>query len=109
MTLIEKAKAFAEKVHTGQTYGGDKPYTYHLAAVVQEAERFKLPEEVVAAAWLHDTIEDTNTTREELINEFGEEVARLVWAVTDYDGKNRKERAQKTLLKPGLRARKQLR
>jgi (p)ppGpp synthase/HD superfamily hydrolase len=43
------------------------------------------------AAWLHDTVEDTGATREDVAARFGDDVAALVWAVTGI-GKNRKER-----------------
>jgi (p)ppGpp synthase/HD superfamily hydrolase len=50
----------------------------------------------LVATWLHDTLEDTNATYEELEVHFGREVADLVQAVTDAPGKNRKERKAKT-------------
>ena len=53
--------------------------------------------ELVAAGWLHDTIEDTDTTREELAQKFGERVAALVVEVTDDMSLPKEERRQKQI------------
>jgi predicted HD phosphohydrolase len=99
--LIEKAKAFATRAHDGQMYG-DKPFIYHPGQVAKNAERFGFDEEVIAAAWLHDAIEDTDTTYHDIKQAVGKEVAELVYAVTDELGRNRRERAEKTLPKTRL-------
>jgi (p)ppGpp synthase/HD superfamily hydrolase len=96
MSLLDSAEAFAREAHRDQQYG-DKPYTYHLEAVVAEAERFGLPGNVIAAAWLHDVLEDTDTEWRVLKYYFNGIVADLVNAVTDRPGENRKERVAKTL------------
>lgn len=84
------ARRFAEERHAGQRYGGH-PYGVHLAAVRAVLEGFGYGGALGVAAWLHDTVEDTGTTREEIDAGFGDEVAALVWAVTGV-GENRKER-----------------
>ena len=95
----ERAKKFAAKAHKGQVYG-IQPYRKHLEAVVQLVKEHHLPEETVLAAWLHDIIEDTETTVEDLIKEFGLNIARLVWAVTDdFPDMPRKIRCSKTWMK----------
>jgi (p)ppGpp synthase/HD superfamily hydrolase len=53
-------------------------------------------EAIVIAAWLHDIIEDTGFTREEIEFHFGIEVSEIVWRVTDEEGANRTERHEKT-------------
>lgn len=89
--MTEKAFQYAEKAHGLQMYG-DKPYVYHLAAVVAVLRDFGFNDGVmIAAGWLHDTVEDTHATIEDIDREFGDEVADLVWAVTGV-GENRKER-----------------
>lgn len=98
MDVIGIARAFATERHAGQEYGGS-PYTVHLEAVAREAKVYDLPLDVVVAAWLHDTLEDTVTTYDELVMLFGKSTARLVESVTDEPGKNRKERASTTLPK----------
>src|SRR4051812_16593177 len=84
------ARAFAEERHGGQRYG-DAPYVTHLAHVRKVLARFGHGGAFAVAAWLHDTVEDTKTTRAEIATRFGEEVAALVWAVTGV-GDNRKAR-----------------
>lgn len=92
-TLAGKAQAFAAKRHAFQRYG-DLPYEAHLQNVVDVMTDFGFTHPSwVAAAWLHDVIEDTDTTREEIEAEFGELTATIVWAVTG-EGENRKARNQ---------------
>lgn len=84
-------RSFAVEKHGTQQYAG-QPYTYHLERVEQTLIRFKYDSAAMrCAAWLHDVVEDTETTLAEIINRFGGEVARLVWAVTGV-GANRKTR-----------------
>lgn len=103
--LAERAKAFAIAMHGDQKYG-EKPYVAHLAAVVEVLERFKaeqgLCQEAIAAAWLHDTVEDTPATAQKVQELFGTRVAELVEAVTNGPGKNRKEKHSATY--PKIRA-----
>lgn len=86
------ARGFALEKHEGQRYG-ERPYTVHLAAVreVLSWAGFDDAHPLAAAAWLHDVVEDTGVSREEVRERFGEEVASLVWAVTGVGG-SRKER-----------------
>lgn len=89
--LVAAAREFARERHAGQFYG-PHAYTLHLAEVVAVLRRSGLRHfELLAAAWLHDTVEDTATTRAEIDARFGERVAELVWAVTG-QGTNRAER-----------------
>lgn len=92
MGVLKKAREFATRKHEGQEYGPNKPYTYHLEQVAQVATDHELPLDIRVAAWLHDTLEDTETTVQELAEAFGAEVAVLVVDVTDSPGQNRKER-----------------
>jgi len=94
--MIEKiAKDFALQAHLGQTYG-THDYSFHLEAVVAVAKEFKLDDKVVAACWLHDTIEDCKVSYQDIKHICGEEVAEMVYCVTDELGRNRKERKLKT-------------
>jgi (p)ppGpp synthase/HD superfamily hydrolase len=85
-----KARRLAEERHAGQRYG-DQPYTVHLTAVRAVLASFGHGGDLGVAAWLHDAVEDTATTREEIAVEFCAEVAALVWAVTGV-GRSRKQR-----------------
>jgi (p)ppGpp synthase/HD superfamily hydrolase len=102
-SLVCRAELFAERVHEDQCYG-DTIYYKHLldtwSCYVFAAKKHDLPydECVAAACWLHDTLEDTTTKYSELVAEFGEEVADIVYAVTDEKGRNRAERHRKTYL-----------
>ncbi|MFT4980087.1 MAG: (p)ppGpp synthase/HD superfamily hydrolase [Myxococcota bacterium] len=89
---ISRARALAAAVHAGQRYG-TSPYTVHLAAAVAVLERFGFTDpELLAAAWLHDALEDTALSRETLAAQLGDRVASLVDAVTDGPGTSRAER-----------------
>lgn len=85
-----EARRFAEERHAAQRYG-EHPYSVHLAAVRAVLEDFGHGGALGVAAWLHDAVEDTGTTREEIAERFGAEVAALVWAVTGV-GQSRKNR-----------------
>jgi len=85
-----KAAIFAATRHAGKLYG-EEPYTVHLAAVRNVLHDYGFNGDLGIAGWLHDTIEDTATTREEIASRFGAHVADLVWAVTGV-GATRKER-----------------
>lgn len=84
--IIEKAKKFATEKHKGQTYTG-KEFIEHPAqtARIIEAALIFMPSDdnLIAAAYLHDTLEDTETTYEELKATFGSDIANLVKEVTD--------------------------
>jgi len=105
--LLERAKRLAEKAHSGQRYGSF-PYTHHLFGTWDVLEKFcftgrehdkprrERSRRLILAAILHDTLEDTDLTYGELEDNFGREVADLVFAVTNEPGANRKERFLKT-------------
>ena len=96
----ESAENFATEAHqnTNHLYDGYLPYEFHLRMAIANFHRFKhlVSEQwlrhVECAIWLHDVIEDTRTNYATLKSEFGEDVADLVYAVTNEKGKNRKER-----------------
>mgnify|MGYP001567422829 CR=1 FL=1 len=90
MTTEDQAREFAEKQHAGQLYGTE-PYAVHLAAVRAVLASIDAPPHLCVAAWLHDTVEDTDTTPRELEERFGADVAAVVWAVSGF-GPNRKGR-----------------
>ena len=85
--LVSEAAELAAWRHNGQTRKGrgEEPYINHLAEVANllAAATDGADAELVAAGWLHDAIEDTETTRTELVQKFGERVAGLVVEVTD--------------------------
>ena len=86
-TLPQKAQAFARTRHAGQAgKRPGEPYMQHVEAVVELLLDQQEPSaSVLAAAYLHDCLEKTDTTVLELIREFGEDVAELVYWLTDPD------------------------
>ncbi len=80
--LIVRAHRLAEEAHEGQKRASGDPYINHCLAVAAMLAEMHLPSEAIAAGLLHDTVEDTAVTVEDLRKEFGEEVARLVQGVT---------------------------
>lgn len=107
--MDSKIIAFAIESHASvnQTYDG-KPYSVHLAMVFSQAMRFidcvpkHRREDVLNAVWLHDTIEDCRLTYNDILKISNEEVANLVYALTNEKGKNRAERANNKYYK-GIR------
>tara|TARA_R110001583_G_scaffold60219_7_gene179029 strand:+ start:1045 stop:1551 length:507 start_codon:yes stop_codon:yes gene_type:complete len=95
MTNKERALLVAEKAHANQQYD-IYPYMYHIRQVVHIAEDLGYDESIIVAAVLHDTLEDTTLSYNDIKKAFGEEVAEIVYAVTDELGRNRKERKTKT-------------
>jgi (p)ppGpp synthase/HD superfamily hydrolase len=96
------AGAFALERHGSQDHGCLK-IEDHLRDVVDNVRKhydphvnLRDPEEIIAAAWLHDIIEDTDTTLEEIEQRFGYGVEEIVSLLTDKEGRNRMERHLKT-------------
>jgi (p)ppGpp synthase/HD superfamily hydrolase len=92
-----RAYNYAAKMHASQTYG-DLPYIKHLESVflILEGHGYHDDIPLLTAALLHDSLEDTETTEDDLRALFGDEVTGLVVLVTDRQGKNRKERHERT-------------
>jgi (p)ppGpp synthase/HD superfamily hydrolase len=87
----QQAQAFAIKAHGSQQYGTE-PYSYHLEMVRNILVEFGYTsEDYMCAAWLHDTLEDTDTTKAEVEELFGSVIADLAFAVSGF-GHNRKAR-----------------
>jgi hypothetical protein len=97
LDLIHKAKIMGSLAHYGQKYG-IYDYTSHLEVVNRNLHEKYTPQssDILAAAYLHDSIEDTVVTREDIEKFINPRVAELVWRVTDEPGDNRKERKAKT-------------
>lgn len=94
--MQQQARAFAIDAHGEQRYG-DHPYAFHLDAVAALAAPYG--EEAVVIAYLHDTVEDTHVSLEQIEAMFGPRVAACVHLLTDERGSNRKERKAKTYAK----------
>lgn len=92
---ILKAKEFALKYHKNMY--GSYPYSFHLNQVYNCLKYFGITDPVIlAVAWLHDSLEDTELMYEDIFENFGKEIADLTYLLTDKRGKNRRERQEKT-------------
>ncbi|HET7010779.1 MAG TPA: bifunctional (p)ppGpp synthetase/guanosine-3',5'-bis(diphosphate) 3'-pyrophosphohydrolase, partial [Anaerolineales bacterium] len=105
--LLSRAYRTAEKAHAGQKRHSGEAYVQHCLAVAKILAELGAPPPVLAAALLHDTVEDTSVTLDQLKRDFGREVANLVDGVTKLtelprvsrgDGRRRDERASRTEL-----------
>ncbi|RME74072.1 MAG: GTP diphosphokinase [Chloroflexi bacterium] len=111
--FIRRACEVAQKAHEGQFRASGEPFFQHSLAVANILADLRLDYETIAAAVLHDVLEDTDVTLEELEREFGPTVAKLVDGVTkmgqiqEYRGqseKSKKERARAESLRKMLLA-----
>lgn len=86
--LVARARRYAEHAHGAidhrRKYSG-RPYVEHLERVAQRVAGVTDDRDAIAAAWLHDVVEDTPATIEDIEREFGASVAQLVRALTDAD------------------------
>ncbi len=80
--LVQKALIYAEKAHKGQKRSSGEPYITHPKAVAGILQEISADDETLAAALLHDTVEDTDVAMADIRKEFGATVARLVEGVT---------------------------
>jgi GTP pyrophosphokinase len=99
--LIQHAYNVAEEAHRGQKRISGEPYINHCLAVAQILAELRVPPDVLAAGLLHDTVEDTNLTLEDIQKDFGDTIASLVDGVTKLTNLPRVSRddqhAEKTL------------
>lgn len=80
--MIEKAYDIAEKLHKGQFRRSGEPYLIHPVNVAYILADMGMDEDTIIGGLLHDVVEDTDYTREDLIKDFNEEIANLVDGVT---------------------------
>ncbi|HIY96915.1 MAG TPA: bifunctional (p)ppGpp synthetase/guanosine-3',5'-bis(diphosphate) 3'-pyrophosphohydrolase [Candidatus Borkfalkia excrementigallinarum] len=83
--LLIRAYRYAEEAHSGQKRASGEAYFIHPCAVAQILIELGLDSATVAAAFLHDVIEDTPVTEEDIRRDFGDEILRLVSGVTKLD------------------------
>jgi len=99
--LVKHARSFATQAH--QRIGHRRkytrqPYEVHLKAVAQTVGTVTDDAEMIAAAWLHDTVEDTSATHYDIEQAFGKQVARLVYELTDISKPSDGNRAMRKAL-----------
>jgi GTP pyrophosphokinase len=82
IALLQKAYVYTAKVHQGQQRLSGEPYLIHPLAVAKSLADMRLDHVTVAAGLLHDTVEDTFATEDEIREEFGDQIAELVIGLT---------------------------
>ncbi len=80
--FVYQAYLFGAEAHSGQNRASGEPYIYHPLNVARQLADMRMDRDTIAAAILHDVIEDTPVTRDEVATTFGEEVALLVDGVS---------------------------
>ena len=96
--MIHEAIIFAALAHEGQKRKGtDVPYIVHPFEVAQILTKAGASESVICAGLLHDTVEDTEVTLEEIRQKFGGEVAGMVSVMTEDKSLSWEERKQKAV------------
>src|SRR6201987_2197492 len=83
--VIHKAWDFCVQHHSGQLRASGEPYVLHPLEVAQVLAEMKLDATAIAAGLLHDAVEDTPVTTEDITEQFGEQVAHIVEGVTKID------------------------
>lgn len=82
LALIEKAYQYAQEAHQGQKRKSGEPYIQHCLWTAWHLAEMKLDSSTIAAGLLHDVVDDTNKTNDDIRHEFGKEIARLVFGIT---------------------------
>ncbi len=96
--MIRRAAKFAERAHEGMMRkGGRIPYIYHPMEVALIVAQMTEDQEVISAAYLHDVLEDTSVTPEELEAQFGSRILSLVRAETEDKSLSWRERKASTV------------
>jgi GTP pyrophosphokinase len=85
IALIRKAWDFCARHHAGQMRASGEPYIIHPLEVAEILAEMKMDSTAIAAGLLHDSVEDTPATNEELATKFGDQVAHIVEGVTNID------------------------
>ena len=89
MSKVERAKAYAKRYHLGQVdKAGVDYFAGHVTTVSQKVAKAGYSSEYVVVALLHDVVEDTSATIEEIALEFGEEVSKSVNAMSKREGES---------------------
>ena len=94
VAVILRAFEVGDEAHKGQTRKTGEPYILHPVAVAQILANMRMDYESIAAAILHDTIEDTPLLKEDITRQFGQEIADLVDGVTKLDKMKFRTRVQ---------------
>ena len=95
--MIRKAYEYADQMHSGQTRQSGEPYIIHPLNVAYIVAEMHADRNTVCAALLHDTLEDTHATKEEIAELFNSDIANLVDGVTKISKMNFSSKAEQNL------------
>ena len=112
ITFIWDAYRFSKNAHKGQLRQSGEPYFTHCSFVGVLLSQWKMDPRTIAAGLMHDVIEDTNISRKDLVDKFGEEIAELVEGVSKLSGiqfTSRREKQAENFMKMFLSVAKDLR
>lgn len=102
--LVDQAIGFAARAHKGQKRKtGDVPYIAHPVGVAMILQRMNCSQTIVAAGLLHDVVEDTPVTQDELRRQFGDEVADIVAGCTELPKRKNRWETRKLSMIESLR------
>lgn len=105
LNILREAFMLADHAHQGQVRASGEPYVFHVISVAEILAGLNLDTPSLAAALLHDVVEDTEITLEQLQSQFGKEIACLVDSVTKMKGiGNLQQGADGKIKKDGLKA-----
>jgi guanosine-3',5'-bis(diphosphate) 3'-pyrophosphohydrolase len=95
LELVKSAELFAKKKHSGMTQKDGSDYSKHLESVVNRLKSLGvIDKELLCTGWLHDTIEDTETSFDDLYEQFGSRVAVLVSSLSKDTSLSKKKKEQ---------------
>ncbi len=97
LNTIKKAYEYAENMHKGQTRQSGEPYISHPLNVAYILSEMHADQDTICAALLHDTLEDTRATKEEIVDLFNKDVANLVDGVTKISKMNFSSKTEQSL------------
>jgi GTP pyrophosphokinase len=112
ITFIWEAYRFSKKAHEGQMRRSGEPYFTHCSSVGIILSEWKMDTRTIAAGLMHDVIEDTEMSRNDMVDKFGEEIAELVDGVSKLSGikfSSRREKQAENFMKMFLSVAKDLR
>ena len=112
ITFIWDAYSFSKNAHKGQLRQSGEPYFTHCSSVGILLSQWKMDPRTIAAGLMHDVIEDTDISRKDLVDKFGEEIADLVEGVSKLSGiqfSSRREKQAENFMKMFLSVAKDLR
>ena len=103
LDLIKKAYLYAEKCHAGQFRKSGQPYIIHLIEVAYILATLQAGPSTLAAGFLHDTIEDCDVTKEDIAENFDDDIAEIVFCLTKIKALSHSRRKDKDFIAEGHR------